>query len=184
MHGVSEAPKGDSPGVEFGQRPPWRHFMPVIYELRGKWLPTATWESISLTDVPSAVRTARFLAPGLPWEKWISSARPRRNILFCLERKAKQIAGDPRNRGLPLARTPIKRTKRPGSQKSAPHSGKISPARSSGDALRPAKRRRFRHTRPQWLEIQHADALSVGNICAKSGSPAAPPSPSGSRQSD
>ena len=60
-------------------------------------LSLATWDSICITVVPSAVGAATtFSLTGRPGERWTTGARPRRNILLELERDAKQIEGDPR----------------------------------------------------------------------------------------
>ena len=71
--------------------------MAVIYELRGK-LAAISELAINLYS-GCAVGCRNCHDPWLrrmTWEQWTSGARPRKNILYFLERDAKKMVGDPR----------------------------------------------------------------------------------------
>ena len=71
--------------------------MPVIYELRGR---AAEFAELGLNLYSGCAVGCRYCSDPwlhrMTWEKWTTGARPRRNILFELERDAKKMEGDPR----------------------------------------------------------------------------------------
>ena len=71
--------------------------MPVIYELRGK---PAGYGELGINLYSGCAIGCRYCyemaMQRVPWEKWTSGARPRRNILSQLAREAKRLEGDPR----------------------------------------------------------------------------------------
>ena len=89
--------------------------MPVIYELRGR---AAEFGELGINLYSGcAVACGYCYRPSLyrmTWERWTTDARPRRNILFELERNAKKMEGDLREILVSPWLTPINRTRRPG----------------------------------------------------------------------
>ena len=89
--------------------------MRVIYELRGR---TADFGELGLNLYSGCAVACRYCTDPairrMTWEKWTTGARPRKNILFELERDAKEMAGDPARSRLAPRRTPINRTRLPG----------------------------------------------------------------------
>ena len=71
--------------------------MPVIYELRGR---AAKFSELGLNLYSGCAIGCRYCSDPwlrrMSWEKWTTGAQPRKNILLELERDAKHMAGDPR----------------------------------------------------------------------------------------
>ena len=89
--------------------------MAVIYELRGRM---AAYSELGINLFAGCAVGCRncpdFWLQGITWERWISGARPRKNILFSLDAKRKKWRAIPAKSVFAPGPTPINPTTRPG----------------------------------------------------------------------
>ena len=158
--------------------------MSVIYELRGK--SGRVWRTGSQPLCRVCRRMSvlpRYLAP--PHNLGAMDQRrtaAKEYSVYAHSRSEKNGGRSARYPRLPRGRPLSIGRGGPADAKSPPYPGAISPPRSSGDAMRPAERQDFDIlARNHW---KYATQISFSRkACARSGSPAARQSPSGSRRS-